>query len=450
MSGRVLDRLRALWNGPVWAVLLVGLLIRESLSFWTGHPYDLEVWIRTGAAVSNGQNPYNAFWPPVPGVSFAFLFGPLPSAAYLPFWAIVSGGLFRVYLGIGGGDPFVLYFLLKQPSILGDMILGVLLLRLTRAWTHEPAKSRWILWLWMLFPYDIVISAVWGQFDALVSTTIVASLLAGSERRRELLYGLGIFMKWVTAIFLPYELFRLRGTRRLLPFLALALAGVATLVSFVALGWGFTGIQATSVSQTHGGGGGMNLAGVLTSGLVVVPLQNAVPWLYQYAPYLWIPASVLVGAWAAWRWPVRGPSDELGIMTLLVTTFLLTRWGLYEQYMLYLFPLLLLDVVVFHPERRNLLVTIVVLCSAFLTLNNVLGIWFVSPAFHGAFTLALQLNASNSFGTFRAYALDGLALLVTTTLVQLAYVVSHPRADPRPWMLWWRRPVPRRAPTTSG
>jgi hypothetical protein len=26
-------------------ILVVGLVIREALSFWTGHPYDFEVWL---------------------------------------------------------------------------------------------------------------------------------------------------------------------------------------------------------------------------------------------------------------------------------------------------------------------------------------------------------------------------------------------------------------------
>src|SRR5580658_8056206 len=53
-------------------ILLVGLAIRESFSFWTGHPFDFEIWIRTGYVVAHGTNPYlSAAWPPVPG-SFAY------------------------------------------------------------------------------------------------------------------------------------------------------------------------------------------------------------------------------------------------------------------------------------------------------------------------------------------------------------------------------------------
>jgi hypothetical protein len=441
MGGGWRARLDSLGKGGIWKVLLVGLIIRESFSFWTGHPYDLEVWVRTGAAVAAGHNPYNQFWVPVPGVSFAFLFGPMPSAAYLPFWPIVTGALFRLYEAVGHNDPFVLYFLLKQPPILGDLLDGILLYRLALSWSGTPAVARRLLWVWMLFPYDIVISAIWGQFDALVATTLLAALAYRSDTSRQVLYGLGVFMKWVTAIFLPYELFRLKGTRRLLPFFALGLALALTLLSFFLLGWGFTGIQSTSVSQTHGGGGGMNLAGVLTSGLVIYQLAAAAPWLYEWAPYLWIPVSFIAGAWAAWRSHKSGNVGELEITMVIVTAFLLTRWGLYEQYMLYLFPLMLLDIYVFHPARKNLFLVLAVLCSVYLILNNVLGIWFLSPVWHQAFIIGLQLNASSGFGTFRAWALDALAILVTVTLIQFVYLLSHPNADPRPWVLWWRAPA---------
>src|SRR5206468_12504221 len=42
-------------------LLLLGLLVREAFSFWTGHPYDFELWIRNGYFVSQGATPYSAY-----------------------------------------------------------------------------------------------------------------------------------------------------------------------------------------------------------------------------------------------------------------------------------------------------------------------------------------------------------------------------------------------------
>src|SRR5207244_5565981 len=37
-------------------LLTLGLVIREGLSSWTGHPYDMEVWLRNAYFVSRGAN----------------------------------------------------------------------------------------------------------------------------------------------------------------------------------------------------------------------------------------------------------------------------------------------------------------------------------------------------------------------------------------------------------
>src|SRR5207247_8813059 len=85
-------------------LLLVGLAIREALSFWTGHPYDMEVWLRNAYFVSQGADPDTDFLPPVPGLSFAFLTQRLGGACYLPLWPRFVAGLYRVYAALPGGS----------------------------------------------------------------------------------------------------------------------------------------------------------------------------------------------------------------------------------------------------------------------------------------------------------------------------------------------------------
>src|SRR5207237_4392986 len=92
-------------------LLLVGLAIREAFSFWTGHPYDFEVWLRNAYFVSQGANPYSAFMPPVPGLSFTYLNENLPGVGYLPLWPLTLAGLYRLYAIHPGMSRLVLYFL---------------------------------------------------------------------------------------------------------------------------------------------------------------------------------------------------------------------------------------------------------------------------------------------------------------------------------------------------
>ncbi len=198
-----------------WWVLVAGLLVREAFSFWTGHPYDFEVWIRTGYEVAHGTNPYNGFWPAVPGVSFSYFSTTLPAAAYLPFWSELLGGLYRVWEAVGDGNRFVLYFLLKQPGILADVASAYLLSRLAQRWTANARTALAVLSFWSFFPYAIVITAIWGQFDSIVVVVLLALLYARGPLERNLGIGLGILVKWLTVILLPLEVLRERGARRL-------------------------------------------------------------------------------------------------------------------------------------------------------------------------------------------------------------------------------------------
>jgi len=415
-----------------WKVLLAGLFLREAFSFWTGHPFDFESWVRTGYTVSHGTNPYLAFWPPVPGTSFAYLGQNLSPAAYLPFWPWVLGELYRAWELVGGGDRFVLYFLLKQPEIFADVASAYLLYRLVEGWSGETAPALTILTFWSFFPYAIIITAIWGQFDSIIVLFLLVLLYARTPLERSVLYGLGIFVKWLTVIFLPLEVFRDRGVRRLLALVALAIPTGLTVLVFVAEGWTFQGIGPFSVSQSHGTGEGMNYVYVLTLSSVSAAL-SPVPYLYSVAGYLWVPGVIGAG-WLAAKWLGKGePSSELRAMLLVVTVFLLLRWGLYEQYFLYLFSLLALDAAVFHTGRRALLQFTYGLATVDLLINNDLGLRFLSPINLGISSYTTAIDANGSWGVFRTYALLVLALVVTATLVQLALTFVRDGEAPRPW-----------------
>ena len=119
-------------------MLLLGLLVREVFSFWTGHPFDFELWVRLGYAMVYGGNPYMPL-APVSGLSFANIYSSEASAtiAYLPFWPLITGLLYTVYSAVGFGNSFAYYFLLKQPVIAGDIILAYLL------YSYISSRTGW-------------------------------------------------------------------------------------------------------------------------------------------------------------------------------------------------------------------------------------------------------------------------------------------------------------------
>ncbi len=437
------------WRSPLAPIVLVALAVREVFSFWTGHPFDFEIWVRTGYVVAHGHNPYLGLEGPVPG-SFAYLGTQLPLAAYPPFWSGLVGAIYRLWMAIGGGNRFVLYFLLKQPPIAGDLAAVYLLYRLAERWTGDRARARWIAWFWALFPYSILVSAIWGQFDAIIVAVLLAMLWARSAVERNVEIGFGVFVKFVTAIFVPLELFRARGLDRAKALIGPAVAAGLTIAVFLGAGWGFlTGFSATATSQASKGPGGMNYA-LLFNLQAVERSLAAVPGFFPYASYLWVIGIVLAG-WVGARWLSRDArtATELRAMSLVLAAFLLLHWGVNEQYMLYLFAPLALDLALYHPGRRALFVYLVGICAAFLVFNNDFLYRFVSPIDPAVVGTSSALDASAGYGLFRTDGLYVIAVLVTIALAQVVYVLLTDEDRPVPWLvapfawIWHRaRPAP--------
>lgn len=428
-----------------WRFLLVGFVIRELFSFWTGHPFDLESWVRTGFVVSHGTNPYLHAWPPVPG-SFGYSGQAIPSAAYLPFWPGVFGGTYWVWQHVGFGNPLVLYLLLKQGPIAGDLAVAILLYRFVLRATSDSRQAVRALAFWSLFPYDIVIGSIWGQLDSVTTALILGVLLVSESRAavRSLGWGLGILIKWVTAIYLPFELFRQRGWRRIWPFLGALVPVGVTLLVFLGTHWTLAPGIATAASQGGGGGGGMNF-----NRLFEIPVLRSVlssnPWLYDSLNLLWVPACILAG-WMAARWVLTpSPAQEVRALLLVMTVFLLFRWGLNEQYFLYPFALLVADIYTHHPQRRSFLYYLVGVAFAYLLLNGGFGIWFASPVSPASFAVVQAFDNSPVGGQIRFDLLYGLSVLVTVSLAQLLWVLYRDEAAPEPWIFrlsplrWIRR-----------
>ncbi len=415
-------------------LVLMGLLIREALSFWTGHPYDLEVWVRNAYYVGHGQNPYTAFFPPVPGLSFAYLQQTLPGVGYLPIWPSVVAGFYHVYAALPF-SRFFLYFLIKQPTVLADTYLGVLIFRMIQQWGGTREAGVRALRYWTFFPYAIVISAVWGQFDALVVVLLIMFLLSASPTRRVLFLGLGIALKWFPLVFVPYEALRARGLRKALAFLSLAIPAGLTLLIFQGMGWDYLGVTQMSASASHGGGAGMSYVNILQAP-ALIPLLTRVPFLYSVLGYLWVP-GILVGAYLAQRRFASDPRGTVQAILLVTTTFYLTRWGVYEQYLMYLFPLLIVDIELWHPERRPLFRLLLLLATAYLLVNNDFLVRFLGPLSSGFVDLSYAADSSPDLGIIRAGATYFLNVVITITFVQLALVFADPTRGSRPWPQEW-------------
>src|SRR5260370_31156823 len=182
-------------SGTVTKYIFVGLVIREVLSFWTGHTYDFEIWVRFGFYMQHLGNPYTSLRY-VQVLSFA----PYPftgSISYPPLSAFIFASIYKLYLATGITSRFLYYFLLKQPMVLSDLAAGLFLTRIAlRSLGDEHARR--IFKIWMLFPYAIVVSTVCGALDPIALFLILASVYyfqAGSMLLSVVTPGLAIYLK---------------------------------------------------------------------------------------------------------------------------------------------------------------------------------------------------------------------------------------------------------------
>src|SRR3989442_6585117 len=149
-------------SGTVPKYLLAGLAIREVLSFWTGHTYDFEIWVRLGIYMQHLVTPYTTL-PYVLGLSFA-AYALTGSISYPPFSAFIFAGIYKLYLSTGIASRFLYYFLLKQPMVLSDLGAGLVLARI--AFDHLGVYRAYSAWKpWWCFLSRLVVSMDWWSFD---------------------------------------------------------------------------------------------------------------------------------------------------------------------------------------------------------------------------------------------------------------------------------------------
>ncbi len=422
-------------------LLLLGLLFREAFSFWTGHPWDMEVWIRNAYNVSNGLDPYR-YMNPVPGLSFAYLQPPpMTSVGYLPLWPLLLASLFRLWSVLPGSNRFVLYFLLKQPSVLGDVLLGYLIFRAVARWGGSPGAARGTLAFWMLFPYAILVTSIWGMFDSMVASLLVASLLTAYPWRRSGLLGVGILLKFLPLIFIPFAFLRGFLSRPYQPdkwvpwwgaLVAVAIPPVFTLLAFVLLGWSTQGIQAMLWSSSHGTPGGMTYVRVLG----LPPFLSFIPQLFFLLDGVaWVVAVAVASVLVLKLFPRETPGALVQALMLITAAFFLTRWSVYEQYLLYLLPLLLIDITLWHPERKGLFHVTWILGLVFMGVNNILFIRFLGPAYPAALDLDQFWDTTPPMAYVRYGLLDLLGVLFSLHMLQVVLTLSTPRVGPTPWVL---------------
>ena len=314
----------------VWyAVLGLSVTLRVAIAPFTGHPYDVGIWMMTGGYVAAGLSPYLLH----------------PHIGYPPLWALWCGVAYLVSNFISRGNPFAYIFVIKIPILIADFVLALMLLVVSKKLPFSGQATGRVLVTWFLLnPYVLIVGVIWGMMDNLVAVLLIASiiLLATKPAWSGVSASLAVALKLYPILFLPVMLVYVASTRKLthiaewvLAFLVTSL--VTIWLPFVLFRWdvaGFIGVGLSQVGREPGGIAPMAtipyLANVGLTSVGPISLQDIIN-----APSLrliWIPALIMCVLFIIWKRPrfVSIPTIILGC-SLLYLTYLLTASWISEQ-----------------------------------------------------------------------------------------------------------------------
>ncbi len=398
-------------------VLAAGALLREAFSFWTGHPFDFELWVRLGYYTARGVSPYGIL-PAAPGLGFADVFSTTSTATigYLPFWPFVTAAMYALYSFVGFGNRFVYYFLLKQPAIAGDIAVAYFLYLIVKKARSE--KAVWTAAVWAFLPLSIILSGIWGMFDSIAMALVLAALLSSSASSRSLLSGMATFAKSVPLIYaIPLTLGRARHWWGILA--AVLIPALLTLGISSVMGWSIASVVRV-VGSTVGKEGGSMSAFMILSYLqrtgMITPQAFGQLWALNY---LWIPAVVVGTVAAAKAFGLQSDAGVIRVMLVATLLFLVFKTQINEQYSVYLLVLGLLDVSLIQPKRIKLVAATAVAATVYLLVNNILLLRFAAPAYPQAAVLDQLLDSQYALYRSTGELLAGLAF----TILNVAYLV---------------------------
>ena len=378
--------------------ILLGISLRELLAPWTGHPFDFEIFARLGFYMQNLSNPYRTL-PYVPGVSFS-PYATTGSISYLPFSAFIFGLTYRFYTLLGEPSRFLYYFLLKQPMVLADVGVAILLAKLI-LFTGDTHSARTAFLVWLYFPFGIIISSMWGQLDPIalfLSLLSIYYFLQSKWLPSAVVLGLSIYLKTLPLVFLPVLLMQDRMTNKLrYSITSLSIPMLGTLIPTETLNWGFQGLyNNTSFQVAIPSQGAMSLLGRLSS---LITLSRVADYLIGS---VWL-LTLLVSYIFIYRKNL--PLFQGLVISALV--FGISRPFLPEQWSIYPLAFLLIQ----GRQEIGHFIGLTVAALGFLVTNNTLLVRFFTPISVNAFYWDTFVNNQSMYAFIRTAALGVLALV---------------------------------------
>lgn len=226
--------LKDLMQPKMLTPLIIGALIRFALAPLTEHRWDLYIWRLHQVFVY--QYHVNPFWPQNIPKIFCWSYPPLWLFILLllyPIFAVVSptaypsnvnslwwtpdlhthwSSLERMYESYRRFAPPdvqlnlpLLDFIIKTPIIIADILIAITLYKMIKTLSNSD-NARYAFWAWLLNPFTIFISALWGMFDPIPILFVLLALhylLNKKYGKSALLLGVAISLKLYAILLVP-------------------------------------------------------------------------------------------------------------------------------------------------------------------------------------------------------------------------------------------------------
>jgi len=379
--------------------LTFGLLVRVLLAPWTEQRFDNYV-SRLWCSLVYGYNLY-PFEPRMPPD-----YPPMLRYSYPPIWFFVTLFLFFIWWMITGfrfpekpaflwnhsvvvGNVFESYrsfvppalplldLFLKLPNILADIGIGYLLINFVR----DTKYKKVVLFLWILNPFTIQISSIWGVFDPLCTFFAFYSiylLWKGKFFLSALFLSLGIATKMFPMFFLSPILiyvYKKQGLRKSFKYLTMSLfVGVLIFCSFLLFPGGLEFLYRIFTFKASPDWYGRNLI----SGLTWTQLLTLYQWEKNQPVFPLIFIPIFLGLnYTFWR----GKKDFDSLVTCLVSILLLTYLSytvVNPQYIFWALPFMLYLVIKGRFSKK--LYTIFSAIPLIYMYGRHNPLYFISPA----------------------------------------------------------------------
>ena len=387
-------------------LLAFGFLFRLSLSPFSRDPWDMNVWQSIGSAILSGQNPYAL-------TSNALI--------YPPLWGIFCTTSYLSYTLTN--NPFISYFTLKLPIIIADISISLIIKKIVYNRTLDVRKARTAMLLYLFNPVTIVISSLWGMFDAIPTLFALLSLLylsQGKYLKSGLTLGVGIgFKGFFPALLLPFFLFYIwKNEKRVsnclrfsiytaliplvisMPFLIIDSNTYISMILFP--------VKRLPIHLTYWFSISELLKANAIPATTIIALSSIVSLSLFVTLYLFLIKKASV-------WPTKNNPGNMNFIlkgTILVFfIFYLTSNTVNEQYLIWAIPFLILYTKIYDQSLELPFYSLIILDTLFLLLN-------VGPNF-----FAPIINMPSWWVSFQ-YSVPSMLLMILTGILFSATCIT--------------------------